>query len=93
MKIIRNNDFVMREIAGETFLIPVGEIAKQFNGMITLNGMSAFIWKSLENVKSEEELIEEIMAVYEVEEDQVKTGIRDFLEQMKKMLMIVVKEV
>lgn len=93
MKIIRNNDFVMREIAGETFLIPVGEIAKQFNGMITLNGMSAFIWKSLENVKSEEELIEEIMAVYEVEEDQVKTDIRDFLEQMKKMLMIVVKEV
>lgn len=93
MKIIRNDDFVMREIAGETFLIPVGEIAKQFNGMITLNGMSAFIWKSLENVKSEEELIEEIMAVYEVEEDQVKTDIRDFLEQMKKMLMIVVKEV
>lgn len=88
MKIVRNNDFIMREIAGETFLIPVGEASVQINGMITLNGMSAFIWKALETEKTEEELIKEILNVYEAGEKQVKEDLAEFLERMKSLNMV-----
>lgn len=88
MKIVRNNDFIMREIAGETFLIPVGEASVQINGMITLNGMSAFIWKALETEKTEEGLIKEILNVYEVGEKQVKEDLAEFLERMKSLNMV-----
>ena len=88
MKIVRNNDFIMREIAGETFLIPFGEASVQINGMITLNGMSAFIWKALETEKTEEGLIKEILNVYEVGEKQVKEDLAEFLERMKSLNMV-----
>lgn len=92
MKIIRNNEFVLREIAGESFLIPIGEVAAKFNGMITLNGMSAFLWKQLENTITEEELVEAILEVYDVEETQATADIHEFLKRMKSFEMISVLE-
>lgn len=87
-KIIRSNDFVLREIAGDAFLIPVGEASVKFNGMITLNGMSAFIWKELETGKTEEELVERVLEIYESTEAEVKADVQEFLAQLKKMDMV-----
>ena len=87
-KLIRNNNFVLREIAGDSFLIPVGDASVQFNGMITLNTTSAFIWKSLENAKTEDELVAEILEVYESSEKQVRMDVKDFLSQLKSIQMI-----
>lgn len=41
-------EFVLRELVGETILVPVGRTALQLNGMITLNPVSAQIWRGLE---------------------------------------------
>lgn len=52
----RNTDFMLRDIAGEVILVPTGAATQQFNGMITLNEVAAFIWKNLDESKSKEEL-------------------------------------
>ena len=39
MKICK--EFVLREIAGEAVLVPVGDAAKEFNGLINLNDVAA----------------------------------------------------
>ena len=44
----RNTDFMLRDIAGEVILVPTGAATQQFNGMITLNEVAAFIWKNLD---------------------------------------------
>ena len=44
MKITKNPELILRTIAGESVLIPTGEMAARFNGMISLNGPAAFIW-------------------------------------------------
>ena len=88
MKYIRNNDFVMREIVGESFLIPIGDIAREFNGMITLNNMSAFIWKKVENACTVDDLVKAIMEIYEAEESQVKVDVQEFIARMKQMKML-----
>ena len=68
----RNTDFMLRDIAGEVILVPTGAATQQFNGMITLNEVAAFIWKNLDESKSKEELVDKIMDEFEVDEDTVK---------------------
>lgn len=38
-----NEDYIVREIAGETILVPTGASAEHFNGMLTLNETSRFL--------------------------------------------------
>lgn len=88
MKYTHNNDFVMREIAGETFLIPVGNASVKFNGMITLNSVSAYIWKKLENPVSQEELVSAMLEDYEVEKEQLEKDVTEFLNMLKQLGMV-----
>ena len=37
-------EFIEREIVGETVLIPTGETAAHFNGLISVNELGRFIW-------------------------------------------------
>ena len=43
--------FVLREVAGETVVVPV-EAELKFNGMITLNEAAKVLWNVLENETS-----------------------------------------
>ena len=53
----KTQTFIQRNISGETMLIPIGETARNFNGMITLQGIGGFIWEHIEEAKSLEHLI------------------------------------
>lgn len=57
----RNTVLCFSDIAGEVILVPTGAATQQFNGMITLNEVAAFIWKNLDESKSKEELVDKIM--------------------------------
>ena len=73
----RNTDFMLRDIAGEVILVPTGAATQQFNGMITLNEVAAFIWKNLDESKSKEELVDKIMD--EFEEETARTDVEGFV--------------
>ena len=45
IKFIRDEDFILREIAGEAVLVPVGENTELSNSIISLNETSVFLWK------------------------------------------------
>ena len=46
-------EFVMRRIDDECLLVPVGETASSFNGIITLNEVGAFVWEQLSECEDE----------------------------------------
>lgn len=48
--------FVLRKVAGENILVPVGNTALTFNGLVTLNESGAFLWKHMEKNRTREEL-------------------------------------
>ena len=73
----RNTDFMLRDIAGEVILVPTGAATQQFNGMITLNEVAAFIWKNLDESESSEILVDKIMDEFEVDRE---TATRDVIE-------------
>ena len=47
-------DFILREIAGDYVIVPTGKTALEFNGLITVNELGAFIWEKLQQETTEE---------------------------------------
>lgn len=74
--------FILREVAGNYIVVAVGDMAKQFNGMINLNETGAFLWKNLEKGCTKEELLAKLLAEYNVEKDLAETHIDKFITQL-----------
>lgn len=53
--------FVLRKVAGENILVPVGNTALTFNGLVTLNESGAFLWKHMEKNRTREELVQAVL--------------------------------
>ena len=75
-------EFVLREIAGDIILVPIGNTAMEINGMVTLDEVGAFIWKQLELGMNEEQIIDKILTVYEVDEPVARKDLQEFLGKM-----------
>ena len=78
-------DFVKREIAGESFLVPTGEAAARYCGMFALNEIAALIWDLLPDAKSEDEIVDRILDEYEVSREQASADVSAFLAKLKEM--------
>ena len=81
-------EFMLREIVGETILIPVGESNNHFNGIITINELGKFIWENLESSKDENVLLNKILDEYDVDEKTAKSDLDEFLDKLKKVDII-----
>ena len=80
MKIQKNPELILRTIAGESVLIPTGKMASMFNGMITLNGVAAFIWEKMEEIDDREQLVQMILDRYEIDEETARRDVNGFLD-------------
>ena len=84
--------YILREIAGDAVLIPVGRNALEFNGIIALNPVSADIWKWIQDGCSKEELLESILEEYDVSRTVAKDDLDAFLEQLRQLNILDVSE-
>ena len=76
----RNPEYIYREVAGESVLVPTGKAAESFFGIASINSTGAFLWKALERERSFGELREIFAREYELEEDQSRQDVAEFLE-------------
>lgn len=75
--------FAKRNIAGSDIVVPVGSTAKEFNGMITLNGTGSFLWECFMNDITVEEAIEKLLGEYDVDEETAKRDVENFAKMLK----------
>lgn len=75
-------EFILREIAGDYVIVPTGKTALEFNGLITVNELGAFIWGKLQQETSEEELVDSVLEEYEASEETVRNDVKEFLEKL-----------
>lgn len=80
-----SKDLILREIAGEYILIPVGKAALKIHGMINLSESGAFLWKLLQNDCTEEALTDALLTEYDVDRETAAGDVRSFIEQMEKV--------
>ncbi len=80
--------FMLREVAGNSVVVAVGEASRSFNGLITLNDTAVFLWNLLSKGATEEELVDAIKSEYIVEADVAKNDVAAFVEKCKKAGLI-----
>lgn len=84
-----SDQFILREIAGESLLIPVGEAAISVKGLIALSESGVFLYKKLKEECTREALVSALTAEYEVSEAEAAQDIDAFLDQMRQLKMLV----
>lgn len=80
-----SKDFVLREIAGEYMLVPVGQAAAQYNGLIVLNECGGILFRALAEECSREDLVQTIVRSCEssVDRETAAADVEEFLEQLR----------
>ncbi len=78
-----SKDLIMREIAGEHILVPVGAAAAKFNGLITMNEAGRFIFDQLAEDRTLPELAERVTAEYDVDYDTALRDAEEFVQQLR----------
>ena len=73
--------FILRQIAGETMVIPSGE-ELDLNMMITLNETGRFRWERLQNGTTEDALVAALLEEYDVDEATARAQVVKFVEKL-----------
>jgi hypothetical protein len=84
-----NENFLLRDIAGQKVVLPVGEAAEKFNGMIRLNDTGIYLWTLLEQDTDEDALLSAMLRDYEIDEETARADIHRFVETLRKAGILV----
>lgn len=77
------DDFVLRKVADSYVVVPVNQLTLDFNGIINLNETGAFLFELLQKGATKQELLDKMLAEYEVSSDVAQKGIEAFLTKVK----------
>lgn len=84
-----NGEYILRQVAGESILVPVGKTALKLNGIITLDPVGAVIWQALEAGRDSEAILEEILQKFEVSAEVASADLDEFLQMLKANKLVV----
>lgn len=79
---IKETNFVTREIAGETIIVPVRGNVGDLDSIYTLNDIGTMIWQLIDGKKSVNQIIEAICNTYEVTAEQAEKDTIEFLNTL-----------
>ena len=74
--------YILREVAGNFVVIPLGKNTVDFSGMITLSETGALLWKKLEEGADEAQLVTAMLDEYDVDEKTAAEDIKAFLKKL-----------
>jgi len=78
-------DFVLRNVAGSWVVLPVGQSAVNFNGMLSLNEVGAFLWNVLQETGGDAAtLAEALQGEYDVDASTALTDAEQFLSRLEQ---------
>lgn len=84
-----SDQFVLRTIAGENLLIPVGEAAISVKGLIALSESGVLLYERLKSGCTLEDLISALRGEYDVSPEEALRDTQAFLEQMRRLNMLI----
>ena len=80
--------FVLREAGGSFIIVPTGSARVDFNGMISLNGTGAFIWRTIESGSGREAIVAALAARYEVDESKAEEDAEYFFAKLREANLV-----
>ena len=74
------NGFVVRKVGGASVVVPVGNMSKEFHGMINLNETGEMLWNIFSTEHTVDEAVAEMLKIYEVSEEIVRKDVETFVK-------------
>lgn len=76
-----NQDFILREIAGEYTIIPTGGDNVFSNAVMAPNETAVFLWEAFQQPSTIQDVVVEAMQKYDATEEQIYNSISNFVKQ------------
>ena len=80
--------YILREVGSLKIIVAVGEAAKDFHKILTLNQTGAFLYNLISVGKSECEMVEALKEKYEVDNDTAQKDVSAFIKQLQSSGLI-----
>ena len=74
--------FMLRNVADNYIVVPVGKASLEFKGLINLNGVGAFIWECLEKETTIEEVIDKVIKEYNIDNELATRDVNNFINKL-----------
>jgi len=81
-------DYAVREIGGETILVPVRSGVAELDAVYTLNAVGSVIWNGISERKSLREIVETVVSRFEVSEESALRDSEEFLSALREKGLI-----
>ncbi len=78
------DSFILRSIAGINTVISTAP-SSGFDGMITLNETGVFMWNVLKNGATVDELINAVIAEYDIDKEIASADCNEFIEKLQSI--------
>ncbi|MDD4688662.1 MAG: PqqD family protein [Eubacteriales bacterium] len=76
--------FMLKNIADNYVVVSVGEGNVNFNSMITTNETGSFLWEILKDGATKQQLVDALLAEYDVEEEIVAADVERFVQKLEE---------
>lgn len=77
-----SENFMLREFADEYIVVPTGEAAAQFNGMMNLTETAAFIWREVQAGKTREEIVDNMLKEFDIDVETATRDVNGFIDEL-----------
>lgn len=74
-------DFILREIAGEYAIVPVGSDNTFSNAMMAPNHTAVFLWKEFEHASTIQDIVIHAMEKYNAKEETIRKSVDKFVKE------------
>lgn len=81
-------DYVLRTVASQHLVVPVGEAGVNFNGVITLNNSGKLLFEAMLNEIKKEDLVKLLLDKYEVTTEQATLDVEAFIKKLDAKKLI-----
>jgi hypothetical protein len=78
----RLHDVILREIAGEVFLVPIRGRLADLQELFVLNSVGEWIWERLDGTQSADALAGGLAAAFEVTAEEARADVDGFVREL-----------
>jgi hypothetical protein len=85
----KDESVVCREVAGETFLVPISGRLASLQQLFVLNPSAAFAWERLDGARSLDAIVQEAVEAFDVSAEQARADVLELAAELEAAGLIV----
>lgn len=80
-------EMAAKVVGKETVLVPLKENVAELSEMFTLNEVGSFIWEQLDSAASLDELVDAVVAEFEVDKETAAADVTAFVSELEAFIV------